>query len=322
MSLRSSIGQACADAWLATLFWHTRHAPWVAAALRPAIIRGAWALSPGMRAATLANAAHLLGASSSRSERKRLALGVVGNFLDAVIEFGGNRALTSEELSARLGSVEGEAAYVQARAAGRGAILATAHLGSFETAMALLTQREPKIHVVFHPDRSPLFERLREQQHARLGIRDARVTEGLPMWLRLRDALRSNEVVLMQADRVMPGQPGVAVPFFDCAARFPTGPVKLARLTGAPIVPVFSLRRDDGRIDIIIDEPLWPERTPAAPPGRTDPLLLGLVRVLESRIAAHPEQWLCLHEVWAGSSVTDAADVAESAPRPIAAVTA
>ena len=48
-----------------------------------------------------------------------------------------------------------------------------------------------------------------------VGFLEAPVDDGLSVWVGLRDALLRNEVVLMQGDRVMPGQRGMRLPFLS-----------------------------------------------------------------------------------------------------------
>ncbi len=275
------------------------HWPAALAVLKPAIVSIAWASSPVLRRGTLANAGRLLGEGSTARERRALARRVVGRFYDWVVEFGANRMRTREELLGRVASVTGERHYDAARGRGRGAILATAHLGSFETAISLVAHREgdgSRVHVVFQRDRSALFERLRAEQRRRLGVAEAPVDDGLETWLGLRDALRRDEIVLMQTDRLLAGQKGVAVPFLGGHVRVPSGAVRLARLTGAPIIPVFALPEPGGRTRLQIEETIWTEELPES--GSIDPALLRLVGAVERVVRAHPEQWLCLHAAW------------------------
>lgn len=286
-----------ARGWQAALFWTVARAPWFIRAIKPLIVVGSWTSSGYIRSGTIANARYLLGTSSSPAAQRRLGRAVLSNCVEAVIEFGRNRRLTTAQILSQLESVSGEERYAEVRRQGQGAILVTAHLGPFESAMAMLKQREPRVHVVFRRDGFALFERVRAQQHSRLGVLDAPVDDGLPTWFSLRNALLANEVVLMQGDRVMEGQPGIAVPFLGGSMRVPSGPVKLARITGSPIVPTFAVRTAQHRTRIALEEPIWPDEFP--PHGHSiDPALLRLTSVIERYVRDYPEQWLCLHAAW------------------------
>jgi hypothetical protein len=134
---------------------------------------------------------------------------------------------------------------------------------------------------------------IRRSLRERLGVREAAIDEGWTIWMRLRDALAADEVVNLQGDRVMPGQKGQAVRFLHGHLLLPTGPIKLATASGAPLVPVFSIRTPDGRIRIHIEEPIWVDPAAAQVEG-VHPALLEFAAILERYVKAYPEQWLLL----------------------------
>jgi len=290
--------RALANLWLRLLFWHVRHFPRFVKAVRPLAIRGAWALSPGVRRAMRANAPRLLARDRiARSEARRFGYAVIGHFYDAVVSFGVRNHRDEQTSPSQATSVLGEPDYLQARREGKGAILVTAHLGCFEAAVAMLRTREPHVHVVFRRDPFPVFEALRSAQRVRLGVAEAPIDDGLDTWIRLRDALCADHVVLMQGDRVVGEQPGVTVPFFSGHIKVPSGPAKLSRLTGAPVIPVFATTDAQGKPCIQLCEPLWPEQiaAPSAGLGTIDPMILKITQAIEAVIKMHPQQWLCLH---------------------------
>src|SRR5204863_8657171 len=123
-------------------------------------------------------------------------------------------------------------------------------------------KHERRIHVVFRRDRHWSFEQMRSEQRARLGIVEAPLDDGWDIWLRLREALLADEAVLLQGDSVLPGQRGVRVPFMGGHVELPAGPIKLAMATGAPIIPIFTVRGSPGRFRVIIEEPIFIEAGP------------------------------------------------------------
>ncbi len=290
-----------ADMWLRLLFWNVKHFPRFVQAVKPLAIRGAWTLSPGVRRAIRANAPRLLERDSiDRSETRRFGYAVIGHFYDAVVAFGVRDDGAEQPNRAQVLSIQGEPQYLQARREGTGAILVTAHLGCFESAVAMLRTREPHVHVVFRRDPFPVFEKLRSAQRARLGVAEAAIDGGLDTWIRLRDALSADHVVLMQGDRVVGEQPGVTVPFCSGHIKVPSGPAKLSRLTGAPVIPVFATKDAQGQPCIQLCEPLWPDQivAPSAGLGTIDPMILKITQTIEAVIKMHPQQWLCLHRAF------------------------
>jgi lauroyl/myristoyl acyltransferase len=295
-----AVRAAAARFWMEVLMRTAARAPAVLRGVRPVVLFIAWRCSASMRDGTMANAARILGPASGLHQREALAKRVVGSFYDFVVEIGRHRRRSPEELRRLAESVEGEHHYRRARALGRGAIIVTAHLGSFELGAALLRAHEERVHVVFRRDRLSTFDEMRARQHASLGVVEAALDEGvggLGVWLRLREALLADEVVMVQGDRVMPGQRGVRVPFLSGHIEMPAGPVKLAMATGAPIVPVFTIRTGRDRFRVVIEEPMTVEPGPVRW-EHPHPALLRLAAVIERHVARYPDQWLMLHRVW------------------------
>jgi len=283
--------------WVAHLMWSARHWPWYARTTKPWYVRWAWRTSRAMRNGTLANARWILGPDSSTQQRRAMGMGVVASFYEFIFEMGRNEARNVHDLTSDVHQVEGREHYDRARALKRGAIIATAHLGSFETGVASLKAREPHVHVVFRRDEVAEFERLRSLQRRRLGVREQPLEDGFAIWLRLREALARDEVVLVQADRVLPGQRGVRVPFCKGHLILPVGPIKLALTTGAPIIPVFSIRTGPGLVRIFMEPAIMVE--PGDPDvGGVHPALAALAAVIEKYVTRYPEQWLMVNPVF------------------------
>jgi KDO2-lipid IV(A) lauroyltransferase len=263
----------------------------------------AFTFSRHVRHATLANAARILGPDSTPGERKRLAKAVIRNFYLFALDVGRSTHMTPEQLLAEIGTVHGYQTYTNAADEGRGLIVVTAHMGSFEVGLAGLAAQGKKLNVIFRRDNQGAFERQRCGLRERLGVVEHPVDDGLPMWIRLRDALKAGEIVIFQGDRVMPGQRGRTVPFLHGHLELPPGPVKLSRLTGAPILPIISTRTTDGKVDLHVEPPISPAMTEGGDDASTgngsgadvDPMLTRLAAVLEKYVRTYPEQWLMFH---------------------------
>jgi len=287
VTLGARIRSGAADFWLRSLFFFSEHVPWVPRLTRPLFVWAAYSCSPHIRGATSANARRILGESATEADVERVGRGVVGSFYDFVCDVGRSREMTREQLEQRIEAVEGDDRYRAIRGTGRGAIIVTAHMGSFEVGVAALLQHEKRIHVVFKRDPGR-FERIRQALRQRLGVVEQAVDEGWGVWVKLRDALRANEVVAIQGDRVMPGQKGSRVAFLGGHMLLPTGPVKLAMASGAPIVPVFSVRIPSGKIKLFIEEPIEVGQD-------VDEAMGKLAAVIGQYVAKYPEQWLVLN---------------------------
>ena len=251
--------------------------------------------SAKVRTNTQLNARRILGDSASPRDRTLYGQRVVASFYDFVYDVGLSQRVTRRQLEARISSVEGIEHYFAARALKRGAIVVTAHMGSFEVGMAALLAEEKvgRVHVVFKQDDVGGFESMRTALRQRLGVLEAPLDEGWTIWMRLRDALNADDVVLLQGDRCMPGQKGTSVRLLGGHVQLPTGPVKLAMATDAPIVPIYSLRNRDGSVRIIIDEPIH-----VTLGDDIEPPLRKIAASIERQLRAHPEQWLMLEKVF------------------------
>jgi phosphatidylinositol dimannoside acyltransferase len=281
--------------WIEALCWIAGATPRLAHALRGPAVWGAWR-APQLRERMLNNAGNILGPASTTAQRTSLARAVLGNFHRFLVDLSAGRRLAVDAIADRARDVQGIDHYLQARRRGRGVIVATAHIGDFETGIAALRAIESNILVVFKRDELPVFERLRSAQRKRLGVIEAPIDDGLKTWLMLREALSANATVLMQADRAMPGQGGVRVKFLHSQLLAPVGPAKLALVTGAPIVPVFSLRTASDRVRISVEPMIVPGDEPPVP--SIENATIQLASVIERYVAQYPEQWLTLHNPW------------------------
>jgi len=281
------------DIWLTLLFWNARRNPRFVRHTKPLWTWGAWTFARIMRENILCNSRRILGDHSSRTEQDALVRGIIGSFYDFVSEVGVSIGQSQAELFGRIEGVDGDAAYKTARHESKGAIILTAHMGSFEVGMAALLEHEKRIHVLFRRDSCGLFEETRSALRRKLGVMEQCVDDGLAVWVRLREALAADAVVLIQGDRVLPGQKGQALPFFNGHILFPTGPVKLAAASGAPIIPIFSVRQPDGRIRLFIEPPIY-----VADAQHFDEALTAIKLVLEKYVRLFPEQWLMIHRAW------------------------
>ncbi|HWE05959.1 MAG TPA: lysophospholipid acyltransferase family protein, partial [Rhizomicrobium sp.] len=294
LATRRWMNKASADFWLSFFFWHARRQPWFARGTKPFFLYFVWNYSAHLYGGTMANAARILGPSSTLVEREALARRIIGNFYDFVCDVGLCLGQSPEEMAQRIDRVEGHELYDSIRhsgkTAGKGAIIATAHMGSFEVGAAALMQHEKRLHVLFRRDKLDLFEQIRSTLRKKIGVVEVPLDQGWTIWMRLRDALANDEVVLIQGDRVMPGQKGQPVKFFDGHILMPTGPARLAMVSGSPIIPVFSVRTPKGKIRLFIEEPILVGDMPGG--VSLDEAMNKLAAVLEKYVRKYPDQWL------------------------------
>src|SRR5262249_15080520 len=179
------------------------------------------------RRVTLDNLAHAFP-ERPVAERRALARAAYANMarvvVDALRTLGASRAeLLAEVEVDDFGPVD------RALAAGKGLLVATAHLGSWEMFGAAMAQRVP-LHAVVRPLRGGVNARLVEaRERAGLKLIPARGALGSMV-----AALRKKEVVAMLVDQAIGGKHALFVPFFGRRAAATPPPSLAAPRTRAP----------------------------------------------------------------------------------------
>ncbi|MEP6471974.1 MAG: lysophospholipid acyltransferase family protein [Acidobacteriota bacterium] len=301
MSSRNRIVRALASAtshlWFPGSVFFARRIPRaISYPLARAIGGGYFRIRPKYLAAIRSNLAIITGEAED-SERVRSASDeMVRGHASAWFDFLHFATRRPEESARLVESVVGFSHIVEGRAAGKGVLLMTAHLGNWEVGGLMLAQVRQPIHVVLVPDIFPGVERARRRLHARSGVTEIPIDNSFGPTLAVLRALESNAIVAMQGDRDF-NNTGIAVPFFGRPAYFPRGPFRVAMATGAAVLPAFILRTDDGRYRAVIEAPLEIVRT-----GDRDAALKEnlsrYVAILERYVYERPEQWYCFYPFW------------------------
>lgn len=182
---------------------------------------------------------------------------------------------------------------------GRGVILVTCHFGNWEVAAHTLARYDRLFNLVMareaNETTADYVRRAREQAGMRVLLSDSSVYSPFNM---LR-ALRRNEIVALQLDRPPGGDGARAVEFFGAPALFQAGPLRLARLAGAPVFPVFVVRLAPRRYRIVLGSK---RRVPrAAGIEEMDHVLAGIVAEFEALVRQHPAQWFQFAPFWPDS---------------------
>jgi predicted LPLAT superfamily acyltransferase len=127
--------------------------------------------------------------------------------------------------------------------------------------------------------------------------------------LQVKECLERGEVVGILADRVYANEATQSLPFLGSPARFSLSPFRLARITGAPVLSVFGLRRRDRHYDIVfealadrVDDP----GSKTAPTASSDEpntvslerCLTAYVESLELQARRYPYNWFNFYDYW------------------------
>ncbi len=185
----------------------------------------------------------------------------------------------------------------EARALGKGVLVVSCHMGSYEVVSAIWSATLTPVSF-FAEELEPraLFEWYRDTR-ARLGISVLTLdTGGLR---RVLQALRDEEMVVTAIDRDIVGT-GYLMPFFGQLAPIPLGPAAIALRTGTPILPVCVYRLPDDTYQAEAAPLVFAKDTGD---HRADQVRATeqVLRQLEEFIRRHPEQWHVPHAIWANS---------------------
>jgi KDO2-lipid IV(A) lauroyltransferase len=187
--------------------------------------------------------------------------------------------------------VEGAEHLAAALAKGRGVILFSAHYSTFEFFWPVLRPLCTKLCGMYKSQRNPVMNRMMNRGRGR--YYDVMFTKN-----NVREmvrCLRDNAVVWYASDQSYGGKGSVLLPFFNEPAMTNTAIGRIAKMSGAAVLPYFSHRRDDDRYVMTIGAPL-----DGLPSGDEVADTRALTKVLESYIRRCPEQYWWIHQRFKG----------------------
>lgn len=284
--------------WIPTLAWAATWWPrslmyWMA---RWLVIRPFMAVRPKYGQAVRSNLARILGRPAGSREVHLAARAMMDQHAYHWIDFFRYSQWPPARLEAAVTRVEGGDYLQAARAAGRGTLLLTAHLGNPEVgAVALGTHLEP-VHVLYWRDRFATAEEFRTRMRLRGNVHGIAVDASPFSVIPALEVLRSGGILAAHGDRDFNDQ-GWPATFLGAIATFPPGPFLLAARAGAVIIPTFFVVEPDRRFRVIYEPPIE-----VAEGGgieeRARQAMHRWVAILESRVREFPDQWYCFYPFW------------------------
>ena len=184
---------------------------------------------------------------------------------------------------------------------GRGLVLVTAHLGSFEVGSMLPSELQGRhVHLVREPEVDAQAQVFLQEVLA--GFTQAQYTMHFQsddplQGIELLDALRRGEIVATQGDRPRAGGRSIDATLFGRPFPLPPGPAALARTADAPLLPVFVFREGRRRYRVVFRPPIHTARTNDITADLT--ATMGrVVTEIEWAIRRAPHQWFCFRRLW------------------------
>lgn len=240
--------------------------------------------------AACARCERILGVSKSRAAE--IVLGSYEHFGRAAAEFARIPVMAGKMTD--LVRSSGHEYLFDAVESGRGAILATAHIGNWEYAASWLAHRGLPINALGADQRDDRITELIKELRRAGGSKALGKANDLKAMVK---ALQNGEIIAVPIDQDA-REAGIVSPFLGFPASTPTGPVKLAAKLGCDVIPGTCVRNSDGITFTLKIFPPMKGRD-GKPFGKdaqssTD----DLNAVISDEIRAHPEQWMWMYPRW------------------------
>ncbi|HYV50985.1 MAG TPA: lysophospholipid acyltransferase family protein [Dongiaceae bacterium] len=188
--------------------------------------------------------------------------------------------------------VDNVSAVERALAAGRGALLVTAHFGNWEVLGGAVAGHGFPLTAIAARQRNPLVEGLFNRYRQNIGLPSINVDRSLKPLLR---ALQEGACVATLADQDG-GPDGFFLPFLGRPASVQAGLFRLLARRGTPMVTGFAVREGEGWRGELQD-PEFPEPN-AAPDGEAKRLASIYTARVEDYVRRYPDHWFWLHRRW------------------------
>jgi len=181
---------------------------------------------------------------------------------------------------------------------GRGVIGISAHFGNFPMMLLYLAQMGYPANAIIRPSRDEIIEKDFQAARSRLGLktvhsypREACVAQSLK-------ALRDKELLVVLLDQNTGSKSGVYVDFFGQKAGTATGPIIFAMRTGAPLLPIFTLRNGDTDTHTLMIEKHFYLEPKATDEETIQYNVQKLTNIIEGYIRKYPAEWGWMHRRW------------------------
>ncbi|MBV8881530.1 MAG: lysophospholipid acyltransferase family protein [Planctomycetaceae bacterium] len=178
-------------------------------------------------------------------------------------------------------------------ATGKGAIVASAHLGNWHGGGFAMARTGVPVRVVMY--RNHAGDMMDRKVARRARVQQTYIDSDPMAMMEIMKALNSGEVLAMLVDKPWDSR-SMSVPFFGKPSRFPLGPIRLARLGGVPIFPAFCVWKRPREYEAILCDPI--EVRGRDPEEAEHGALCAIAKVIEQQVSANLPVWFNFTPVW------------------------
>jgi len=254
----------------------------------------AYAILPKYREITLHNLGEAFAGEKDKGEIEKTAKDVFRNLGMTAAEYLSLPKLNSKNIM-QLVEDNGLEIFKEALSHGRGLIAISSHLGNWEMCGAYVAAAGLDITVIarriYYHRYNKFLVWLRDSKSVKTLYRDDR-----RVLKKSLEVLKSNGVLAIVPDQDVDSVNGVFVNFFGKKAYTPTGPVNLALLSGAPMIPAITVRKN-GKLHFITGDPIYVKGS-----GNKENDVVTYTQkwsdAIEKYIRMYPSQWAWMHRRW------------------------
>lgn len=221
----------------------------------------------------------------SKKEIASLALSTFRNYSTYLVDYGRFRSLKRNSLFEVMPKIKGTENIKSALERGKGIIMLTAHLGNWELGAIFFGRQDIKINVVTFRDGIHRIDDIKEEYRRQHNINTIILGESPFATVELFNALQRNEVVAMLVDRYEKGNDSIDTTFLGRTYHFPNGPLVLAKMTGAALIPGFVVK-DGESYYAVAETPLFIEDD-----KDIKQCAQKITSIFEQYIKQYPDQW-------------------------------
>ena len=202
-------------------------------------------------------------------------------------------SFTKENIGS-LVEVQGLTNCIKALEKDKGLLMFGAHFGNWELeAIAVSLFLKPVV-VIYRPLDNSVLDKFVTQVRASTGNTPVPKDRAMRQMLR---SIKNNEILGILIDQNVAWQEGVFVDFFGRPACTTDGLALLALHTGAPVIPAYMARLENGKYRMVIGEEMEVVRT-----GNKSVDVItntqNFTKVIEEAVRKYPDQWLWVHQRW------------------------
>lgn len=277
--------------WRKAALYGAQHGPrWWIRWSPPVIGAAAAAILPGPRASVVRNLRLIRGDKGPIEDLTGVAqtFAAYAGCLAEILAAGSKNAGTPDAV------LVGRRNLDRAAALQRGILIATIHSGGWELVGPLLASyRRSKLVMVMEGERDEGAREIQDAARRKNGLEVVHVGEDPLSSLPILRHLREGHTVAMQIDRVPRGMRSVDVKLFGGPFKMPLGPLRLAQVSGAPLVPIFAARTGYRRYVIEAGPPVILSRK--ADEAEVARAAQSMADVMGDFLRDHPTQWFHFH---------------------------